>query len=180
MIKKKLIFMGVSLLVYSFLIILGLSVINFLFKNDLFTDKPDFYKALWIVATTTLFSVSVIFILKYKPRNENRQVTENTRQEIYNLYTEKDFIWNRKITMVFGVTFLFLFFAVLVSELLSFFFEEDLLSPVQLAFHTTAFIGYIATFKYVWKSQDYIEYQSRMMLKQQLKQEREELENFNG
>lgn len=180
MIKKKLVFMGVSLLVYSFLMMLGLSLVNFLFKNDLFTDRPDFYKALWIVATTTLFSASVIFILKYKPKDGDSQITENIRQEIDNLYTEKDFIWNRRITMAFGVTFLFLFFAVLVSELLSFFFEEDLLSPVQLAFHTTAFVGYVATFRYVWKSQDYIEYRSRMMVKQQLKQEREELENFNG
>lgn len=180
MIKKKLIFMGLSLLVYSFLMMLGLSVINFLFKNDLFTDKPDFYKALWIVITTTLFSASIIFILKYSPKGEPVQLTQEIKQEIEKLYTEKDFILNRRITMAYGITFLFLFFAVIISELLSFFFDEDLLSPVQLAFHTTAFVGYVATFRYVWKSQDYIEYRSRMMVRQQLKQEREELENFNG
>lgn len=180
MIKKKLIFMGFALFLYSFLIVAGLGVINFMFKNDIFTDKPDFYKALWIVITTTLFSASIIFILKYKPKNEAENITPEIKKEIEKLYTEKDFILNRRITMAFGVTFLFLFFAVIVSEILSFFFEEDLLSPVQLAFHTTAFVGYIVTFRYVWKQQDYIEYTSQMMVKQQLKQEREELENFNG
>lgn len=180
MIKKKLIFMGVSLLVYSFLIILGLSVINFMFKNDIFTDKPDFYKALWIVITTTLFSASIILILRYKPKGETERITEEVKQDIEKLYSEKDFILNRRVTLAYGVTFLFLFFAIIMSEILSFFFEEDLLSPVQLAFHTTAFIGYLATFRYVWKQQDYIEYKSRMMVRQQLKQEREELENFRG
>lgn len=178
MIKRKLIFIGVTFLLYSFLIMLGLSVINFLFKNDLFTDKPDFYKAIWIVITTTLFSTAIVFILRMK---ESKDVyDEDIKQQIEKLYTEKDFIWNRRVTMAYGITFLFLFFAVITSELLSFFFEEDLLSPVQLAFHTTAFVGYVATFRYVWKSQDYIEYRSRMMVKQHLKQEREELENFNS
>ncbi|MEJ5173687.1 MAG: hypothetical protein WHT47_08225, partial [Hydrogenothermaceae bacterium] len=152
MVKKKLLLIGVSLVAYSFLMVLGLTVINFMFKNDIFTDKPDFYKALWVVITTTLFSGSVIFILKLKNRLDITQISEDLKQEINKLYSEKDFIWNRRITMAYGITFLFLFFAIIMSEILSFFFDEGLLSPVQLAFHTTAFIGYLATFRYVWKS----------------------------
>lgn len=118
MIKRKLIFIGVTFLLYSFLIMLGLSVINFLFKNDLFTDKPDFYKAIWIVITTTLFSTAIVFILRMK---ESKDVyDEDIKQQIEKLYTEKDFIWNRRVTMAYGITFLFLFFAVITSELLSF------------------------------------------------------------
>lgn len=175
MVKKKLIFIGVAFFVYSFLMMLGLSVINFLFKNDIFTDKPDFYKAVWIVITTTLFSVSIILILKLKENKDISEISEDIKQQIEKLYTEKDFIWNRRITMAYGITFLFLFSAIIVSELLSFFFEEDLLSPVQLAFHTTAFVGYVATFRYVWKSQDYIEYRNRIMVKEHIKQEKIEL-----
>lgn len=176
MVKKKLIFIGVAFFVYSFLMMLGLSVINFLFKNDIFTDKPDFYKAVWIVITTTLFSASIILILKLKENKDISEISEDIKQQIEKLYTEKDFIWNRRITMAYGITFLFLFFAIIVSELLSFFFEEELLSPVQLAFHTTAFVGYVATFRYVWKSQDYIEYRNRIMVKEHIKQEKRELE----
>ncbi|MEZ0323289.1 MAG: hypothetical protein ABWJ98_03130 [Hydrogenothermaceae bacterium] len=177
MIKKKLFLLGISLVTYSFSMVLGLTVINFMFKNDIFTDKPDFYKAVWIVITTTLFSGSVIFILRLKVKSDITHITEEVKQEINKLYSEKDFIWNRRITMAYGITFLFLFFAIIMSELLSFFFEEGLLSPVQLAFHTTAFIGYVATLRYIWKSQDYLEYISRQMVKKQLKQE-EELERF--
>lgn len=178
MLKKKVLFLGVSFLSYTFLILLGLSIINFLFKHDIFSDRPDFYKAIWIVITTTAFSGSVILILKMKDSSLTSDITQDMRQHIEKLYSEKDFIWNRRVTLVYGVTFLFLFFAIIVSEILSFFFDEGLMSPVQLAFHTTAFVGYLATFRYVWKSQDYIEYKSRIMAKSHIDQEREDLERF--
>lgn len=177
MLKKKILFLGVSFLSYTFLLMLGLTAINFLFKHDIFSDKPDFYKAVWIVITTTLFSGSVILILKI--REKNQQITPYVKHQIERLYSEKDFIWNKRVTMAYGITFLFLFFAIIVSELLSFFFEEGLMSPVQLAFHTTAFIGYLATFRYVWKNQDYIEYKNRVMVKGHIDKEREELKNFS-
>lgn len=72
-----------------------------------------------------------------------------------------------------GLSFciLFLLFAILVSELLSFFFDEGLLSPVQLAFHTSAFIGYVFTFRYIYKNQDYLEYKGRDIIKKQIKED---------
>lgn len=170
MIKKKLILSGISLLFYSFFIILGLSTVNFLFKNEILSDRADFYKALWIVLTTTAFSSSIIFILRLKD-GKSKGLKEDVKEEIKRLYSERDFIWNRKITMAYGITFLFLFFGIITSELLSFFFDEGLLSPVQLAFHTTAFVGYLATFRYVLKNQDYIEYKNRQMVKGHIKQE---------
>ncbi|MCX7738646.1 MAG: hypothetical protein N2Z80_04435 [Hydrogenothermaceae bacterium] len=178
MLKKKVLFLSVSFLSYTFLLLLGLSIINFLFKYDIFSDKPDFYKSIWIVITTTVFSGSVVLILKMKDSSLSSDITQDMRQHIEKLYSEKEFIWNRRVTLAYGVTFLFLFFAIIVSEILSFFFDEGLMSPVQLAFHTTAFVGYLTTFRYIWKNQDYIEYKSRIMAKSYIDQEKEDLERF--
>lgn len=173
MIKLKLILLFVATLVFSFLIILGLSVINFIYKNDIITDKADFYKAVWVVISVTLYSSVIIFILRIKEKQAGivEKLIEEEKQKAKQLYSEKDFIINRRITLAYGVTLLFLFFAVLVSELLSFFFDEGLLSPVQLAFHTSAFIGYVFTFRYVYRNQDYIEYKSREFIKKQIKED---------
>lgn len=170
MIKKKLLFLFIETVTFMFLIILGLSIINFIYKNDILTDKADFFKAVYVVIVVTVYSGSVIFILKMR---EN-QINEKEMIDIQNakkLYEEKDFIINRRVTLAYGITMLFLFFAVLTSELLSFFFDEELLSPVQLAFHTAAFVGYVITFRYVWQKQDYIEYKSREFIKRQVKED---------
>ncbi len=170
MIKKKLLFLFIETVAFMFLIILGLSIINFIYKNDILTDKADFFKAVYVVIVVTVYSGSVIFILKMR---EN-QINEKEMIDIQNakkLYEEKDFIINRRVTLAYGITMLFLFFAVLTSELLSFFFDEELLSPVQLAFHTAAFVGYVITFRYVWQKQDYIEYKSREFIKRQVKED---------
>jgi hypothetical protein len=172
MIKKKMLFLFVETVAFVFLIILGLSVINFIYKNDIIQDKADFFKAVWVVIVVTLYSSSVIFTLKLKekdPALEQKELEERLKAK--QLYEERDFIINRRITLAYGITLLFLFFAVLTSELLSFFFDEGLLSPVQLAFHTAAFVGYVITFKYVWKKQDYIEYKSREFVKKQIKED---------
>ncbi len=170
MIKKKLLFLFIETVAFIFLMILGLSVINFIYKNDILTDKSDFFKAVYVVIVVTVYSSSVIFTLKMR----EKQIDENEIIAIQNakkLYEEKDFIINRRVTLAYGITLLFLFFAVLTSELLSFFFDEGLLSPVQLAFHTAAFVGYVITFKYVWQKQDYIEYKSREFIKKQIKED---------
>lgn len=170
MIKKKLLFLFIETVAFMFLIILGLSIINFIYKNDILTDKADFFKAVYVVIVVTVYSGSVIFTLKMR---EN-QINEKEMIDIQNakkLYEEKDFIINRRVTLAYGITMLFLFFAVLTSELLSFFFDEELLSPVQLAFHTAAFVGYVITFRYVWQKQDYIEYKSREFIKRQVKED---------
>jgi len=83
------------------------------------------------------------------------------------MYTEEDFALNRKVTMIYGITFLFIFFAAVVSEILSLVFDEGLLSPVQVVFHSFAFVGYIITFRYVYKKQDWIEYKNREIIKKQ-------------
>ncbi|MDM7274102.1 hypothetical protein [Sulfurihydrogenibium azorense] len=173
MIKLKLMLLFVTTLIFSFLIILGLSVINFIYKNEIITEKADFFKAVWVVISTTLYISAVIFTLRMKEKQAGivEKFTEEEKQKAKNLYTERDFIINRRVTLAYGITLLFLFFAVLVSELLSFFFDEGLLSPVQLAFHTSAFIGYVATFRYVYKSQDYIEYKSREFIKKQVEED---------
>lgn len=170
MIKKKLLFLFIETVAFVFLIILGLSVINFIYKNDILTDKADFFKAVYVVIVVTVYSSSVIFTLKMR----EKQIDESEIMAIQNakkLYEERDFIINRRVTLAYGITLLFLFFAVLTSELLSFFFDEGLLSPVQLAFHTAAFVGYVITFKYVWQKQDYIEYKSREFIKKQVKED---------
>jgi Na+/melibiose symporter-like transporter len=173
MIKLKLMLLFVATLIFTFLIILGLSVINFIYKNEIITDKADFFKAVWVVISVTLYSSAIIFILRIKEKQAGivEKIIEEEKQKAKQLYSEKDFIINRRVTLAYGITMLFLFFAVLVSELLSYFFDEGLLSPVQLAFHTSAFIGYVVTFRYVYKSQDYIEYKSREFIKKQIKED---------
>ncbi|MGB9766980.1 MAG: hypothetical protein ACPLXN_05860 [Sulfurihydrogenibium sp.] len=173
MIKLKLLLLFVATLIFSFLIILGLSVINFIYKNEIVTEKADFFKAVWVVISVTLYSSAIIFILRIKEKQAGiiEQAIEEERQKAKELYSERDFIINRRVTLIYGVTLLFLLFAILVSELLSFFFEEGLLSPVQLAFHTSAFIGYVFTFKYIYKNQDYLEYKGRDFIKKQVKED---------
>ncbi len=173
MIKLKLMLLFVATLIFTFLIILGLSVINFIYKNEIITDKADFFKAVWVVISVTLYSSAIIFILRIKEKQAGivEKIIEEEKQKAKQLYSEKDFIINRRVTLAYGITMLFLFFAVLVSELLSYFFDEGLLSPVQLAFHTSAFIGYVVTFRYVYRSQDYIEYKSREFIKKQIKED---------
>ena len=172
MIKKKLILLVIETITFTFLIILGLSLINFIYKNEIIQDKADFFKAVWLVIVVTLYSSSVIFTLKIKekdPITDQQEIEERLKAK--RLYEEKDFIINRRVTLAYGITLLFLFFAVLTSELLSFFFDEGLLSPVQLTFHTAAFVGYVITFKYVWEKQDFIEYKSREFIKKQIKED---------
>ena len=59
MIKLKLMLLFVATLIFSFLIILGLSVINFVYKNEIITEKADFFKAVWVVISTTLYSSAI-------------------------------------------------------------------------------------------------------------------------
>lgn len=93
-------------------------------------------------------------------------------------YTYEDFLLNRKVTILYGITFFFIFLSVVVSEILSLVFDEGLLSPVQVFFHSCAFIGYIITFYYVYKKQDYIEKKNTEIFKKQENIEQEELKNF--
>ncbi len=93
-------------------------------------------------------------------------------------YTEEDYIINRKVTLLYGITFFFLFFSIVTSEILSLVFKEGLLSPIQVVFHTVAFIGYIITFRYVYKKQDYIEKKNVEVFKKQEKIDEAEKRKF--
>ncbi len=73
----------------------------------------------------------------------------------------KEYILNRRVTLFYGITFLFVFFAAVVSEILSLIFDEGLLSPPIVVFHIFAFIGYVITLRYVIKKQPYIEKKNR-------------------
>jgi hypothetical protein len=100
----------VETVAFVFLIILGLSVINFIYKNDIIQDKADFFKAVWVVIVVTLYSSSVIFTLKLKekePALEQKELEERLKAK--QLYEERDFIINRRITLAYGITLLFLF-----------------------------------------------------------------------
>ncbi len=106
--------------------------------------------------------------------------TDNIKNKriLNSYYSKEDFALNRKVTLLYGVTFLFIFFSAVVSEILSLLFNEGLLSPVQVAFHSLAFVGYLITFYYVYKKQDYIEEKNTEIFRMQEKIEREESKNF--
>jgi len=93
-------------------------------------------------------------------------------------YTEEDYLLNRKVTLLYGVTFLFLFFSIVMSEILSLVFNEGLLSPVQVIFHTASFIGYLWTLIYVYRKQDYIEEKNVEIFKKQEKIDEAEKKRF--
>jgi len=100
------------------------------------------------------------------------------RKTISEYYTYEDFVLNRRITILYGITFFFIFLSAVISEILSLIFNEGLLSPVQVVFHTCAFIGYATTFYYVYKKQDYIEEKNTEIFKKQEEIDRKELEKL--
>ncbi|WP_457636320.1 hypothetical protein [Persephonella sp.] len=109
-----------------------------------------------------------------KEESENK----TGKRSISEYYTYEDFLLNRKVTILYGITFFFIFLSAVVSEILSLVFDEGLLSPVQVVFHSVAFIGYVVTFYYVYKKQDYIEKKNTEIFKKQEKIDQEELKNF--
>ncbi|WP_293445175.1 hypothetical protein [Persephonella sp.] len=109
-----------------------------------------------------------------KEESENK----TNKKSMSEYYTYEDFLLNRKVTILYGITFFFIFLSAVVSEILSLVFDEGLLSPVQVIFHSVAFIGYVITFYYVYKKQDYIEKKNTEIFKKQEKIDQEELKNF--
>jgi len=109
---------------------------------------------------------------------ENEQVSFKKRS-MSQYYTYEDFLLNRKVTILYGITFLFIFLSAVVSEILSLVFDEGLLSPVQVVFHSCAFVGYVITFYYVYKKQDYIEEKNTQIFKKQEEIEKEEMKRFS-
>jgi len=77
---------------------------------------------------------------------------------------DKDYLLNRKVTIFFGISFLFVFFAEIVSEVMSLFLDENLLAPGQFLFHFACFIGYVITLIYVFKKQFYIEEKNKEII----------------
>jgi hypothetical protein len=111
--------------------------------------------------------------------SEKTEEKTSTKKRYFNeYYTEEDYILNRKVTMLYGVTFLFLFFSIVMSEILSLVFDEGLLSPVQVIFHSIAFVGYVLTLRYVYKKQDYIEKKNVEVFKKQEKIDEAEKKRF--
>ncbi|WP_121922558.1 hypothetical protein [Hydrogenothermus marinus] len=84
----------------------------------------------------------------------------------------KDYLLNRRVTVIFGISFLFIFFAAVVSEILSLILDEGLLSPPIVAFHVIAFIGYILTLRYVLKKQPWVERKNREIIKEDMEKDR--------
>ncbi len=84
---------------------------------------------------------------------------------------QEDYSLNRKVTMLYGITFFFIFISALGSEILSLIFKEGLITPAQVIFHTVAFIGYVWTFYYVYKSQYKIEEKNREIIKNDMKKD---------
>ena len=84
---------------------------------------------------------------------------------------QEDFSLNRKVTMLYGITFFFIFISALGSELMSLVLKEGLITPAQVIFHTVAFIGYVWTFYYVYKSQSRIEEENRKLIKNDMKKD---------
>ncbi|MBK3331855.1 hypothetical protein GWK41_02085 [Persephonella atlantica] len=103
---------------------------------------------------------------------------ETKRKSISEYYSYEDFLLNRKVTILYGITFFFIFLSAVVSEILSLVFHEGLLSPVQVVFHSVAFVGYVITFYYVYRKQDYIEKKNTEIFKKQEEIDREELKKF--
>ncbi len=100
------------------------------------------------------------------------------KRSVLQYYTEEDVILNRRVTILYGITFMFIFFSAVMSEILSIVFDEGLLSPVQVIFHTVSFIGYCITFYYVYKKQDYIEEKNTEIFKKQEIIDKEALRSF--
>ncbi|NPA53063.1 MAG: MFS transporter [Aquificae bacterium] len=103
---------------------------------------------------------------------------ESKKRLIFEYYTKEDYILNRRVTILYGLTFMFIFFSAVMSEILSLVFNEGLLSPVQVIFHTVSFIGYSITFYYVYKKQDYIEEKNTEIFKKQEVIDKEALKSF--
>ncbi|WP_457642023.1 hypothetical protein [Persephonella sp.] len=106
------------------------------------------------------------------------EIEEGKKRTLNQYYTKEDFLLNRKVTILYGITFLFIFLSAVISEILSLVFNEGLLSPVQVIFHSCAFVGYVTTFYYVYKKQDYIEEKNTEIFKMQEKIDKEEMKNF--
>ncbi|RUM50855.1 MAG: hypothetical protein DSY47_00670 [Hydrogenothermus sp.] len=85
---------------------------------------------------------------------------------------QEEYALNRKVTLFYGITFLFIFFGAVVSEILSLILDEGLLSPPIVIFHIICFIGYVLTLRYVWKKQPSIEEKSRKLIEEDLKRDK--------
>lgn len=108
----------------------------------------------------------------------SQQKTYKSRRYSNEFYTEEDYILNRKVTLLYGITFLFLAFSVVMSEILSIVFDEGLLSPVQVIFHSISFVGYVITFRYIYKKQYYIEEKNVQVFRNQKKIDEAEEKNW--
>ena len=109
---------------------------------------------------------------------EKEEQRPKARRYANEYYTEEDYILNRRITLLYGITFLFLAFSIVMSEILSLIFDEGLLSPVQVIFHSISFVGYVITFRYVYKKQDYIEKKNVEVFKNQEKIDKAEKKKY--
>ncbi|WP_297453654.1 hypothetical protein [Persephonella sp.] len=112
------------------------------------------------------------------PVEEEITTEETAKKSLSKYYTYEDYLINRKVTILYGITFFFIFLSAVVSEILSLVFDEGLLSPVQVVFHSCAFVGYVTTFYYVYKKQDYIEKKNTEIFEKQEKIDKEELKRF--
>ncbi len=83
----------------------------------------------------------------------------------------KEYLLNRRVTLFYGITFLFVFLGAVISEILSLILDEGLLSPPLVAFHSIAFVGYVMTLRYVIKKQKYIEEKNRETIKNDMKRD---------
>ncbi len=83
----------------------------------------------------------------------------------------KDYLLNRKVTLLYGISFLFIFLAAIISEILSIILDEGLLSPPIIAFHIIAFIGYVITLRYIIKKQPWIEKKNREIINNDMKKD---------
>ena len=92
---------------------------------------------------------------------------------------QEDYALNRKVTLLYGITFFFVFLSAIVSEVMSLVLDEGLLTPFQVVFHTLAFIGYIWTFYYVYKSQEHIEEKNSDIVKNNIQEDEELLKGKN-
>ncbi len=85
---------------------------------------------------------------------------------------QEEYALNRKVTLFYGITFLFIFFGAVVSEILSLVFDEGVLSPPMVGFHVICFVGYVLTLRYVWKKQPYIEEKNKEIIKKDLERDK--------
>jgi hypothetical protein len=85
---------------------------------------------------------------------------------------KEEYALNRKVTLFYGITFLFVFLGAVISEILSLILDEGLLSPPIVVFHILCFFGYVLTLRYVWKKQPMIEEKSRKLIEEDLKRDK--------